>query len=126
VHVKHLGLAVDMISTDDGGVPGFSALELITSRNLTPDVRERLDRFVAYLDAAVPALLEQPQEALALWYRASNTEPSELTEALIQDTLTRFIAPVRPDASRWRPIWQYMQSKGADIVTEAEFEAIFK
>ena len=126
VHVKYLGLAVDMISTDDGGVPGFSALELITSRNVETQARERLAKFVEYLDAAVPALIEAPQGALTLWYRASNAEPSELTEALIQDTLKRFIAPVRPDASRWRPIWQYMQSKGADIVTEDEFETIFK
>lgn len=126
VHVQQLGLPVDMYSTTDGGVPGFSALELIANRQATPHVKEALATFVQYLDAAVPALRADPQQALALWYRASNTEPSELTRAMVLNTLTRFVAPVRPDANRWRDVWSYMRERGADIVDADVFETIFK
>lgn len=125
VHVQHLGLPVDMWSTTDGGVPGFSALELIGKRDASAPVKASLGRLVEYLDAAVSALVNDPEEALALWYRASGNEPSELTRAMVVDTVTRFVAPVRADASRWRAVWSFMRERGADIVGAEEFEAIF-
>ncbi len=126
VHVRHLGLPVDLWRTTDGGVPGFSALELIGSRDAAPETRQALQRLVGYLDAAVPALANDPEAALALWYAASNEEPSALTRAMVFDTVRRFVAPVRPDAGRWREVWRYMQERGADIVGEEVYESIFR
>lgn len=125
VHAKQLGLPVDMCCTLDGGVPGFSALELIGNKYAEPAVKQALVKLVAYLDAAVPALQADPVAALALWCRASQTEPTPLTTAMVNDTLTRFVAPVRPDASRWRPIWAYMREQGADVVDAATFDSLF-
>jgi len=126
VHAQHLGLPVVMCSTSDGGVPGFSALELIADRNAKPAVKNALEKLVGYVNQAVPALLADPQAALNLWYRISDTEPSALTEAMVNDTLSRFVAPVSPDASRWRPIWEYMRAHKADVVDASTFEAIFQ
>lgn len=125
VHAKQLGLPVDMCRTADGDVPGFSALELIADRQATAEVKQALTKFVGYLDAAVPALQADPEAALDLWCRASNTQPSPLTVAMVNDTLTRFVSPVRPDASRWRPIWNYMVEQGADVVDAETFDSIF-
>ena len=125
VHVKQLNLAVDMCTTDDGGVPGFSALELIVNKEARADVRGALKTLVRYLDAAVPALKANPAEALALWCRASQSDATSLTAAMVNDTLTRFIAPITPEAARWQPIWEYMQAQQADVVDAATFKGLF-
>lgn len=126
VHAHHLGLPVDMCRTSDGDVPGFSALELIANREADTAVRHALKTLVAYLNAAVPALQADPQAALKLWCRAGNAEPTPLTVAMVNDTLTRFVSPVRPDAERWRPVWTYMRAQGSDVVDAATFERIFE
>lgn len=126
VHARQLGLPVDMCRTSDGDVPGFSALELIADRQATPEVKAALAVLLRYLDAAVPALQADPQAALALWCRAGGEEASELTRAMVADTLTRFVAPVRPDAERWRPVWAYMRERGSDVVDADTFDRIFR
>ena len=125
VHARHLGLPVDMCRTSDGDVPGFSALELIADRNASADVKQALATLVTYLNDAVPTLQADPKAALDLWCRASNAEPTPLTVAMVNDTLTRFVSPVRPDAERWRPVWAYMREQGSDVVDAAMFDRIF-
>ena len=126
VHAKLLDLPVEMCRTMDGDIPGFSALELIVDQQGSPAVRQALEMFVDYLSDAVDALKSDPDEALALWCRASNSEPTPLNTAMVSDTLTRFVSPVRADASRWRPIWDYMQTQGADVVDAETFSRIFE
>lgn len=126
VHARQLGLPVDMCRTSDGDVPGFSALELIADRDAKPEVKAALEKLVQYLDAALPALQADPQAALDLWCRAGDDVPSELTQAMVADTLTRFVAPVRPDAARWRPVWTYMRDRGSDVVDAQTFDEIFR
>lgn len=126
VHARLLDLPVEMCRTLDGDVPGFSALELIVDRAATPEVRLALARLIEYVDAAVVALQADPEAALALWCEASNSEPTPLEAAMVSDSLTRFVSPVRPDAARWRPIWNYMQAQGADVVDAVTFDRIFR
>lgn len=125
VHARLLGLPVEMCRTLDGGIPGFSALELIVDQAAAPEVRNAQITLVQYLDEAVTALKADPQAALALWCEAGGVEPTELEAAMVNDTLTRFVSPIRPDASRWKPIWDYMQSQGADVVDAHTFDRIF-
>lgn len=126
VHAKLLALPVDLCRTNDGDIPGFSALELIVDRNATPATKQALDILVQYLDDAVVALRADPHAALALWYEVSGETPSELTLAMVNDTLTRFIAPVKADAARWQPIWEHMRNSGYDVVDTHTFAEIFQ
>lgn len=125
VHARMLGLPVQMCSTTDGDVPGFSALEIIVDRNARPDVQAALATFVRYVDEAVVALKADPDAALDLWCRASQSEATPLNRAMVTDTLTRFVSPVRPSASRWKPVWDYMQQQGSDVVDGLTFDRIF-
>lgn len=126
VHARLLGLPVEMCRTMDGDVPGFSALELIVDQQASPEVRQALEIFVDYLSDGVKVLQSDPDAALALWCRASNSEPTPLNTAMVNDTLTRFVSPVRADASRWKPIWEYMQAHQADVVDAETFTWIFE
>lgn len=119
------GLDVSLISTTDGGVPGFSALELIGRRDPTPTQQVACARFVAAMNDAIVHLQAHPAEARALWYRASGRAPSVAIDATIDDTLTRFVAPVRADGERWLAVWEHMSARGADIVDRAGFDRIF-
>jgi len=125
VHANLLGLPVEMCRALDGNVPGFSALELIGDQQASPAVKESLAKLIELIDAAVIALKSDPKAALALWCRASQTEPTALNAAMVNDTVTRFVSPVRPDSSKWKPIWQYMQAQGADVVDAQAFNKIF-
>lgn len=125
VHAKLLGLPVDLCRTSDGDIPGFSALELIVDRNADTSTKNHLQTLVQYLDKAVAELKADPKAALDLWYSASNEAPSDLTRAMVDDTLTRFVAPVKADATRWQPIWEHMRTHGSDVVDSDTFAAIF-
>lgn len=126
IDARQRGLDVSMIRTTDGGVPGFSALELIAARDATPGQQASAGLLVATLDQVIPALQADPAEARALWYRASGEASSAATDAIIDDTLRRFVAPVRPDPARWLAVWEHMSARGADIVDRAGFDAIFQ
>lgn len=126
VHAKLLNLPVEMCRTLDSDIPGFSALELIVDQHASPEIRQALAVFVDYLSDAVDELKSDPEAALALWCRASDSEPTPLNTAMVNDTLTRFMSPVRADASRWKPIWDYMQAQGADVVDADTFSRIFE
>jgi ABC-type nitrate/sulfonate/bicarbonate transport system substrate-binding protein len=118
-------LKCQMVTTASAGLPDFSALELIGRADAGADTQAAISRLIAALDAAIPALVADPAAARALWYRASNTPVSDVADAIVEDTLSRLVAPVRASAARWRPMWHYLATHGGDVVDEARFEAMF-
>jgi len=125
VDARMRGLSCQMITTASAGLPNFSALELIGRADTAPETQAAIARLIDALDAAIPALTTNPVAARALWYRASNTPVSAVDDAIVDDTLTRLIAPVRARAERWRPMHAYLASHGGDVVDAAAFEAMF-
>jgi ABC-type nitrate/sulfonate/bicarbonate transport system substrate-binding protein len=122
-HVR--GLDTVMVTTAEAGIPGFSALELIGRADASAEVREATMRLVAVLDAVTPELQADPDAARRLWYAASGEAPGLEGDAIVEDTLSRLVAPVRPSIDRWRPMWRYLSDKGGDVVDEATFAAMF-
>ena len=126
VAARMRGLDTVLVTTAEAGVPGFSALELISLARPSDDVRAATDRLVEAIDAAIAELRADPAAARQLWYEASGEQPSAETDAIVDDTLPRFVAPVRPDIERWRPMWRYLHQKGGDVVDAETFEAMFR
>ncbi len=119
------GLDTVMVTTAEAGVPDFSALELISGAEPGAALDAAIDLLVEALDIAIADLRADPEAARALWYRASGEARSEEMDAIIADTLSRFVAPVRPDIARWRPMWRYLSTRSEDVVDEATFETMF-
>lgn len=119
------GLDTRLITTAEAGIPNFSALELIGTADATPDAREAIALFVAAIGRAAPEICADPAAARALWYRASGQAPDAEADAIVAASLSRFLAPVRRDAGMWRPMWHYLHQRGADVVDEATFQAMF-
>lgn len=119
------GLDTRMLTTGEAGIPNFSALELIGAAAADGAVRDAIGRLVAALDVVTPELKADPAAARALWYSASGEAVSAEADAIVEASLPRFLAPVRPDSGKWRPMWRYVQARGGDVVDEATFEAMF-
>ncbi|KHL25215.1 hypothetical protein PK98_00075 [Croceibacterium mercuriale] len=119
------GLDTQLETTAEAGIPNFSALELIGAADAPDDVRAAIVRLVDTLALVTPELRGDPAMARDLWYEASG-EPREAEgDAIVEASLTRFLAPVRRDVEMWRPMWRYLQERGGDVVDQAQFEAMF-
>lgn len=125
VSARVRGLDTEMLTTGEAGIPNFSALELIGAAEAEGPVRDAIGRLVAALDVVTPALRADPAAARALWYAASGEAVSAEADAIVDASLPRFLAPVRPDSGMWRPMWRYIQSRGGDVVDAGTFEAMF-
>jgi len=125
VDARQRGLHTQMVTTGEAGIPHFSALELIGRADASVAVAAATARLVAALDAAIPALVADPVAARALWYAASGEPEGATGDAIVADTLTRFVAPVRPDRAMWAPMWRYLHDHAGDVVDEAAFSAMF-
>jgi ABC-type nitrate/sulfonate/bicarbonate transport system substrate-binding protein len=126
VDAQQRGLSCQMITTASAGLPNFSALELIGRAAATPETRAAIARLIAALDTVIPTLIANPDAARALWYRASSAPISAVDDAIVEDTLTRFIVPVCPQSERWRPMHSYLATHGGDVVSEAVFNRMFE
>lgn len=119
------GLDTVVITTAEAGIPDFSALELIGAAAASDGVRSGIGALIAALDSVTPALCRDPAAARGLWYAASGEAPTAEADAIVAASLPRFLAPVQRSADRWRPMWHYLQSRGGDVVDQAQFEAMF-
>jgi putative hydroxymethylpyrimidine transport system substrate-binding protein len=125
VSARVRGLDTELVTTAAAGIPNFSALELIGAADAPAETRVAIARLVAALDLVIPALQADPAAARRLWQDASGEAPGVEGDAIVDASLPRFVAPVRPDADRWRPMWRYMHDGGGAVVDEATFSAMF-
>ena len=125
VEARHEGVDALMIRTADAGIPNFSALELFTSRGVYDRDRNTIDRLRTMMDRAIAAAQADVAFARDVYYRQSKTEPSALMDAIIEDTLPRLIAPVRPQPARWHALWRDVHGRGLTDVTEADYLTLF-
>ena len=125
VEARHEDVDAVMIRTADAGIPNFSALELFTSRGVYDRHRGMIDRLRAVMDRAIAAAQADTAFARDVYYRQSKTEPSALMDAIIEDTVPRLIAPVRPLSDRWHALWRDFHGRGLIEVTEADYLALF-
>lgn len=125
VSARCRGLDTQLVTTAEAGIPNFSALELIGAADASGDVRQSVARLVEALSIVTPDLRRDPAEARDLWYAASGEPRGREADAIVDASLSRFLAPVRRDAEMWRPMWRYLHERDGDVVDEARFEAIF-
>lgn len=118
-------LDTQLVTTAQAGIPNFSALELIGAADAAQEVRAAIGKLVATLDVVTPELRADPAAARSLWYAASGEAAGEEADAIVEASLARFLAPVRPDIEMWRPMWRYLHGRGGDVVDEPTFEAMF-
>jgi ABC-type nitrate/sulfonate/bicarbonate transport system substrate-binding protein len=123
-HVDNLAAGYDGAWLAFANVEGVSA-RVRGAADADEAVRAAIGQLVAALDVVTPELKADPAAARALWYAASGEAVSAEADAIVEASLPRFLAPVRPDSGMWRPMWRYVQSRGGDVVDAETFEAMF-
>lgn len=125
VQARLSGLDAEFVTARDAGLPNFSALELFTSADFLRDHPSVVDRFRAVLDAAVERLSGDVAYAQSAWREHGGEPPTPLADAIVADTCTRFVRPVRPDPERWRPLFEAFSHLGLSAVDAAGYEALY-
>ncbi|MFN2381863.1 MAG: ABC transporter substrate-binding protein [Guyparkeria sp.] len=125
VEAKEMGVKARLISSNDVGLPNFSALELFTGEAFHREYPELVEAVTRIASEGATLCREDPEEAKRLWYRFSGEEQSDLMDAIVRDTCHRLVAPVVTDAGRWREMWREFNRMGLSPVDEAAYNELF-
>lgn len=125
VAAKAQGLPHVFVSTASVGLPNFSALELFAGHAFAAREPEAVEVMQRVLQRAVTALQSDPERARAIWLARSGEEDTPLLRAILADTLPRFVAPVKAEPARWRPLFETFSAMGFAAIGAHEYEALY-
>jgi ABC-type nitrate/sulfonate/bicarbonate transport system substrate-binding protein len=125
VQARRQGLNVVFVKTEDADLPNFSALELFTSERFLGDHPQAVAAMQRVLTRAVERLREDFDYAQGAWYAYSGEEKTPLSDAIVVDTCSRFVAPVRTDRERWWPLFFAFRGLGLSAADQDAYEALF-
>lgn len=125
VEARLAGMDAHFIATSDVGLHNFSALELFTSHSFLSEHPAVVETVTGLIGKGAVLCRDQPAKAAEIWYRYSDTQPSELMDAIIADTCPRLVGPVRRDAARWRGMWEQFDALGLSQVDREGYAALY-
>ncbi|MFA7083839.1 MAG: ABC transporter substrate-binding protein [Arcobacteraceae bacterium] len=105
--------------------PNFSALELMTTQKIISEKKEALKSFIKVTEYMIEFCKAYPEKARELYYEYSNTSRSELTNRIIENTLTRFEESIKSDAKRWKDVYNFLHELNLVHLTNNEYDNIF-
>lgn len=108
VAARHAGLGVRLLTTEDAGLPGFAALELVAPARRSAEASLRVQAIVASLEESAARLQADPPLALALW-RAAAGDLGEDAKAIVAATLPCLKAPLNRAPGRFRALEALLQ-----------------
>ena len=126
VQARRMGLNATFVKTEDADLPNFSALELFTSDAFLRENPRVVESVQSVLTRAVEKLQDEPFEyAQEHWYGFSGEPRDGLSDAIVVDTVGRFLQPVRTDRERWWPLFLGFRSLGLSAVDQDAYDALF-
>ncbi len=125
VEARQQGVDAHFISSSDVALQNFSALELFTGEDFLRSNPALVEQVSALISRGAELCRNDPALAARLWYAYSGDAPDPTMDAIIADTCTRLISPLRRDAQRWYPMWQQFQRMGLSEVDEAGYMAMY-
>lgn len=125
VEARLAGMDTRFITTGEVGLHNFSALELFTSQRFLAEQPAVVATVTGLIGQGARLCRDDPAQAAALWYRYSDTRPTELMDAIIADTCPRLVSPVQRDAAHWHGMWQQFDRLGLSQVDEAGYAALY-
>ena len=127
VQMRRAGLDGVFVKTADADLPNFSALELFTSERFLRENPAAVASVQRVLTRAVERLqAEPPAYAQDAWYGFSGEPRDELSDAIVVDTIGRFVAPVRTDAERWWPLFLGFNRLGFSAIDQDAYARLFE
>ena len=113
------------LSTHEVGLANAAGLELFTSAEFLTRHPEIVDRVRDVISRSAQMCSEHPVMARELWYRHVGAAPDAVTDAILDDTGSRFVTPLVRERSRWYGLWKQLDDLGRGELTEQEFEELY-
>lgn len=64
--------------------------------------------------------------AREIYYGYTNETPSALMDNIINDTLKRLIAPIKPDSARWSALREMLTDLDIAAISDAHYEKLWQ
>jgi ABC-type nitrate/sulfonate/bicarbonate transport system substrate-binding protein len=118
VEARHLGLAPRFFALKDWGVPDFCQLVLFTTPDRLEKKREVLTKLVRVLRRGIDFAHENPDEARAIYFEATKTDPNDpLMSAIFAATVPCFTFDFSMSDAYYARLAGWMKKRG--LVPEA-------
>ncbi|MBH0096928.1 ABC transporter substrate-binding protein [Psychrobacter sp. NZS113] len=126
IEANHTGLDYTFIDQHLSPYPNFSALELMTTHSIWEEKSEALTQFVSVSTAMAQLCIDNPEQALTIYYAYTDETPSALMDDIINDTLKRLIAPIQPDAERWTALREMLSTLDIANISDANYAKLWQ
>lgn len=113
------------IDQSQANYPNFSALELMSTKEIIESKKEAIEKFVKITGEMATYLKSHPLETKTIYYDYTKTEKSKLMENIIEDTLGRFEENIVSNKDRWRELYHFLEELELVKLTENEYTKIW-
>lgn len=126
IEANHLGLSYTFIDQNLSPYPNFSALELMTTHSTFAKKQEAIQQFVKVSEKMTQLCVDDAVRAREIYYSYTNETPSALMDNIINDTLKRLIAPIKPDSARWSALREMLTDLDIAAISDAHYEKLWQ
>lgn len=124
VEARMRGHEADFFALKDWGVPDFCQLILITSPALLERRREVFDALVRIMSRGIDFMHQHPQEARAIYFERTDTEPDDaMMSAIFDATVPCFTFDFSMSADYYEQLQQWMHTH--DLIPETREAASY-
>lgn len=106
--------------------PHFCALELMTTQAIIDQKAEALCSFIEVTGAMAEYLASHPYEAQEIYYAYSKAEKTLLMDRIIVDTIIRFKSDIKPEAHKWRALYEMLEELDLVHLSQEQYDAIWE
>jgi len=126
IEANHIGFEHLFIDQTKSPYPNFSALELISTKEIISKNKEAIRTFMDISKQMVEFAKQKPVEARTYYYDYAKEERSELMDKIIDDTITRFYDDFTTSPSKWRELYEMLEEFGFCDLDLLQYNQIWK
>ncbi|CAA6813936.1 MAG: Hydroxymethylpyrimidine ABC transporter, substrate-binding component [uncultured Sulfurovum sp.] len=124
IEAEHEGFENLFIDQFKSPYPNFSALEIMTTDTVVQEKKEALQTFIRVTNEMVGYCQKNTEFAKTIYYDYSKTEPFELMDKIIEDSIPRF-EYLKNDAQRWKPLERFLNELDIIDISENQYQSIW-
>ena len=125
VEAIHEGMDFVFIDQHLSPYPNFSALEILTTDEIYKEKKDAIDTFIKTTNEMIRLCKNEPESAHSMYYDYSKTDANKLMDAIIDNTLSRFITPIKPRAGKWQALREMLAEIDIVTLTNEQYQSIW-
>lgn len=125
VEATQAGMSFTFIDQHASPFANFSALDIITTDEIYQDKKQAIDSFIKVTNDMVELCRAEPETVRELYYQYSDTKADELMNAIIDDTLGRFIHPIESHQAKWQELRQMLADIDIVKLTDEQYQSLW-